>query len=212
MHMQGMNRPEKMGKIRKICVYCGSGPGTDPAYVEAARKFGAILARNGIGLVYGGGTTGMMGEVASSVEANGGQVTGIIPEFLMQREHAHRGEHNLIVTPDMHERKRKMFELADAFVAMPGGVGTLEEIVEQMTWVQLGRHKKPVLLANIKNFWEPLCALLDHMKKLEFIRGDLNFDLLVADTVEHILPMLQRAAEGVPESAKAMTGADVDRL
>ncbi|HTQ82041.1 MAG TPA: LOG family protein, partial [Pseudolabrys sp.] len=95
---------------------------------------------------------------------------------------------------------------------MPGGVGTLEEIVEQMTWVQLGRHKKPVLLANIKNFWEPLCALLDHMKKLEFIRGDLNFDLLVADTVEHILPMLQKAAEGVPESAKAMTGADVDRL
>ena len=94
----------------------------------------------------------------------------------------------------MHERKRKMFELADAFVALPGGVGTLEELVEQLTWVQLGRHKKPILIANIKGFWQPLCALLDHMKKLEFIRGDLDFDLLVADKVEDILPMLQKAA------------------
>jgi uncharacterized protein (TIGR00730 family) len=207
-----MNRPEKMSKIRKICVYCGSGPGTDPAYVEAARTFGTILAKNGIGLVYGGGTVGMMGEIANAVEAHGGQLTGIIPEFLMAKEHAHRGEHNLVVTRDMHERKRRMFELADAFVALPGGVGTLEEIVEQMTWVQLGRHKKPVLLANIKNFWAPLCALLDHMKNLEFIRGGLDFDLLVADRVEDILPLLQKAAEAVPESAKAMTGADVERL
>ena len=150
----------------------------------------------------------MMGEIANAVSSNGGELTGIIPEFLMAKEHAHRGAHDLIVTRDMHERKRKMFELSDAFVAMPGGVGTLEEIVEQMTWVQLGRHKKPVLLANIKNFWQPLCALLDHMKKLEFIRGDLDFDLLVADKVEDILPMLQQAAEGVPESAKEMAAAD----
>ncbi len=210
--MQGMNRPDKMSKIRNICVYCGSGPGTDPAYVDAARAFGAILARNGIGLVYGGGTTGMMGEVANAVDQNGGKVTGIIPDFLMAREHARRGEHNLIVTRDMHERKRKMFELADAFVAMPGGVGTLEEIVEQMTWVQLGRHRKPILLANIKDFWQPLCALLDHMTKLEFIRGDLNFDLLVVDRVEDILPMLQQAAEKVPEAAKDMVTADPDKL
>ena len=130
----------------------------------------------------------------------------------MAHEHARRGEHNLIVTRDMHERKRKMFELADAFVAMPGGVGTLEEIVEQMTWVQLGRHRKPMLLANIEDFWQPLCALLDHMKTLEFIRGGLDFDLLVTDKVEDILPMLQKAAEGVPETATAMTTADVDRL
>ena len=106
----------------------------------------------------------------------------------------------------MHERKRKMFELADAFVALPGGVGTLEELVEQMTWAQLGRHKKPILLANIDGFWEPLCALLDHMKKLEFIRGDLNFDLLVADKVDDILPMLRKAAE-----ARARGGQDDDR-
>ena len=107
-----------------------------------------------------------------------------------------KGEHGLIVTRDMHERKRKMFELADAFVALPGGVGTLEEIVEQMTWAQLGRHKKPILLANIEGFWQPLCALLDHMKTLEFIRGDLNFDLLVADKVDDILPMLQQGGGG----------------
>jgi len=212
MHMQTMNRPEKMSKIRKICVYCGSGPGTDPAYVAAARAFGKILAENGIGLIYGGGTVGLMGEIANAVEDHGGTATGIIPEFLMAKEHARRGEHHLIVTRDMHERKRRMFEMADAFVALPGGVGTLEEIVEQMTWVQLGRHKKPILLANIENFWEPLCALLDHMKNLEFIRGGLDFDLLVANRVEDILPMLRQAAEKVPESAKKMALATPDKL
>ena len=139
-------------------------------------------------------------------------VTGIIPEFLMQKEHARRGEHHLIVTRDMHERKRKMFDLADAFVALPGGVGTLEELVEQLTWVQLGRHRKPVLAANIKSFWQPLCALLDHMKTLEFIRGELSFDLLVTDKVADILPMLQAAAAAVPELAKRMTAADAEQL
>ena len=122
--------------------------------MEAARAFGAILAKNGIGLVYGGGSVGMMGAIAHSVLDHGGEVTGIIPEFLMAREHALHGAQELIVTRDMHERKRKMFEMADAFVALPGGVGTLEELVEQITWVQLGRHKKPILLANIKDFWD----------------------------------------------------------
>jgi uncharacterized protein (TIGR00730 family) len=207
-----MNRIEKPSKIAKICVYCGSGPGTDPAFVDAAIAFGKILADNGIGLVYGGGSTGMMGQIATSVLDHGGEVTGIIPEFLVVREHALRGTHNLIVTKDMHERKRKMFELADAFVAMPGGVGTLEELVEQLTWVQLGRHKKPVLAANINLFWQPLCALLDHMKKLEFIRADLDFEMLVADSVEEILPMLHKALASVPEAAKKMTAADADKL
>jgi len=207
-----MNRPEKSNKIRKICVYCGSGPGTDPAFAQAARDFGKILAQNGIGLVYGGGSVGMMGELAAAVTKHGGQVNGIIPEFLMAREHALKQTQGLIVTHDMHERKRKMFEMADAFVALPGGVGTLEEIVEQMTWAQLGRHKKPILLANIKGFWQPLSALLDHMKALEFIRGDLSFDLLVADKVANILPMLQKAAAAVPEAAKKMTAADAERL
>jgi uncharacterized protein (TIGR00730 family) len=207
-----MNRIENVSKIRKICVYCGSGTGTDPAFVQAARDFGKILAENGIGLVYGGGTVGMMGELANAVVKHGGQVNGIIPEFLMARERALETTQGLIVTRDMHERKRTMFEMADAFVALPGGVGTLEELVEQLTWVQLGRHRKPVLVANIKGFWNPLCALLDHMRALEFIRGDLSFDLLVASNVDDILPMLQAAAAAVPESAKKMTAADADRL
>ena len=153
-----------------------------------------------------------MGELSRAVLDNGGEATGIIPEFLVAREHARDSADGLIVTRDMHERKRKMFELADAFVALPGGVGTLEEIVEQMTWVQLGRHTKPILLANIKGFWEPLCALLDHMKKLEFIRGDLNFDLLVTDKIDDILPMLRKAADAVPASAKQLSAADADKL
>ena len=205
-----MNRMEKPSKIGKICVYCGSGPGTDPAFVAAAQAFGEILTKNGIGLVYGGGGVGIMGAIARAVHDHGGEVTGIIPKFLMSRERALHGTHELIVTHDLHERKRKMFEMADAFVALPGGVGTLEEIVEQMTWAQLGRHKKPILLANIGGFWDPLCALLDHMKKLEFIRGDLNFDLLVADTVDDILPMLQKAAAAVPDAL--MTTAVPDEL
>ncbi|MGC1697026.1 MAG: TIGR00730 family Rossman fold protein [Pseudolabrys sp.] len=201
-----------MSKIRKICVYCGSGPGTDPAFVEAARAFGKILAKNGIGLIYGGGAIGIMGELSRAVLDNGGEATGIIPEFLVAREHAKDSANGLIVTRDMHERKRRMFEMADAFVALPGGVGTLEEIVEQMTWVQLGRHAKPILLANIQGFWEPLCALLDHMKRLDFIRGDLSFDLLVADKVNDILPMLQKAADAVPADAKELSAAEVDKL
>jgi uncharacterized protein (TIGR00730 family) len=207
-----MNRIEKTNKIRKICVYCGSGPGTDPAFAEGARAFGAIIAKNGIGLVFGGGSVGMMGAIAKSVLDHGGHATGIIPEFLVARELALKGVDDLVVTHDMHERKRKMFEMADAFVAMPGGIGTLEEIVEQMTWVQLGRHRKPILLANIKNFWDPLCALIDHMKRLEFIRGDLNFELLVADKVTDILPMLQKAAAAVPEAEKEMPAVIADRL
>ena len=207
-----MNSSKKPGKIQKICVYCGSGPGTDQAYVEAARSFGTILAKNRIGLVFGGGSVGMMGAIAKSVSEHGVHVTGIIPEFLMARERALRNSYDLIVTRDMHERKRKMFEMADAFVAMPGGIGTLEEIVEQITWVQLGRHRKPVLLANIEGFWQPLCALIDHMKSLEFIRGDLNFDLLVAEKVDDILPMLQKAAAAVPEEEAEMPAAIADRL
>jgi uncharacterized protein (TIGR00730 family) len=207
-----MNKMEKMSKIRTVCVYCGSSPGTDPAFIESARALGQAMAAHGVGLIYGGGGEGMMGEVASAVMAGGGTVTGIIPEFLVQREHAHKNVPNMIVTRDMHERKRKMFEMADAFVAMPGGIGTLEELVEQLTWVQLGRHRKPVLVANIAGFWDPLGALIDHMRKLEFIRGQYSFDLLMADKVADILPMLEKAAEAVPEEAKEMTTADPERL
>jgi uncharacterized protein (TIGR00730 family) len=200
---QGHNGTD-MSELKKICVYCGSGPGNDPAYMAAGHAFGKILAENGIGLVYGGGSVGIMGAVAEAVEAGGGSVTGIIPDFLVQRERAHNGEHGLIVTRDMHERKRLMFEHADAFVALPGGVGTLEELVEQLTWIQLGRHRKPVLIANIKGFWNPLRALLDHMKAVEFIRQGLDFNMLVAETVEDILPKLRQALANVDEADKKM--------
>jgi uncharacterized protein (TIGR00730 family) len=198
-------------KIRKICVYCGSGEGTDPAFVTAAKSFGKILAENGIGLVYGGGEVGIMGVLAHSVLDHGGEVTGVIPEFLMRRERAMRDADNLIVTHDMHERKRKMFDLADAFVALPGGIGTLEEVVEQLTWAQLGRHKKPILLANISKFWDPLCALLDHMRKLQFIRDGLSIAPLVVDRVDDILPALM-AATPEDESEKAMKTPLAERM
>ena len=192
-----------MSTIKRICVYCGSGPGSDPAFAEAARTFGTILAKNGIGLVYGGGAVGLMGEIAGAMLEHDGEVIGIIPAFLKKREHANPRV-NVIVTRDMHERKQRMFEEADAFVALPGGVGTLEEVVEQMTWAQLGRHKKPILLANIKRFWDPLCVLLSHMEELQFIRPGLAVNYLEAERVEDILPMLMEAVQSVTESEKAM--------
>src|SRR3569832_1720048 len=149
-----------MSKIKTVCVYCGSGPGTNPHFIESAKAFGKALADNGIRLVYGGGSLGIMGAVATSVLDHGGMVTGIIPDFLKLRESALKRVQEMIVTPDMHERLCLLFEHADAFVALPGGIGTLEELVEQLTWQQLGRHTKPVLLANIDNFWEPLLALV----------------------------------------------------
>jgi len=200
-----------MSTIKRICVYCGSGPGSDPAFVEAARTFGTILAKNGVGLVYGGGSVGLMGEIGSAVLDHGGEVVGIIPAFLQNREHANPRV-NMIVTRDMHERKQRMFEEADAFVALPGGVGTLEEVVEQMTWAQLGRHQKPILLANVKKFWAPLCALLDHMEEMRFIRDGLAVDYLVAERVEDILPMLRERAQQVSEVEKEMKPSLAGRL
>jgi uncharacterized protein (TIGR00730 family) len=196
--------PDMTNKIRTVCVYCGSGPGTNPHFIEAAIAFGKVLGENGIRLVYGGGSIGLMGAVATSVLDHGGVVTGIIPDFLTGRENALKRVQEMIVTPDMHERKRLMFERSDAFVALPGGVGTLEELVEQLTWQQLGRHNKPVLLANIDGFWEPLLALLAHMRATEFIRASLSVDILKAERVEDILPRLRAAAARVPKDAEAL--------
>jgi uncharacterized protein (TIGR00730 family) len=201
-----------MSKIRTVCVYCGSSPGTDPAFMEAARRFGEILAVDGVGLVYGGGSRGLMGAVATSVLDHGGHVTGIIPEFLENREQTLRRAQEIIVTPDMHVRKQTMFDKADAFVALPGGIGTLEELVEQLTWAQLGRHKKPILILNIRGFWDPLCALLDHMRGMEFIRTELGVALLVADKPEEILPKLRKAAAQVGESEKQGKPETVERM
>ncbi|UGV28937.1 TIGR00730 family Rossman fold protein [Rhodopseudomonas boonkerdii] len=193
-----------MNTIKTICVYCGSGPGTNPHFIQSAVHLGKIMAENGIGLVYGGGSIGLMGAVAKSVLEHGGHVTGIIPEFLTKRENALVGAQELIVTHDMHERKRLMFERSDAFVALPGGIGTLEELVEQLTWQQLGRHSKPILLANIDGFWEPLLTLLIHMRTTAFIRPTLPLDVLTADQTEDILPRLRAAAAKTPDEGKKL--------
>jgi uncharacterized protein (TIGR00730 family) len=201
-----------MSTIKSICVYCASGPGNNPAFMEAARKLGQILAENNIRLVYGGGSVGLMGALAESVLDHGGLVTGVIPDFLVNREHMLLRVQERVITPDMHERKRVMFERADAFVALPGGVGTLEELVEQLTWAQLGRHQKPIMILNISRFWDPLCALLEQMEKLDFIRANLPVKLLVADRVEEILPKLFEAARLVPEAEKQMTPVADERM
>ncbi|MEZ5815764.1 MAG: TIGR00730 family Rossman fold protein [Hyphomicrobiaceae bacterium] len=186
---------------RNVCVFCGSGPGRNPAYVSAARHFGGALATAGLGLVYGGGSLGLMGEVARAVLAQQGYVTGIIPTFLSEKERMLRDVDELIVTADMHERKRLMFERSDAFVALPGGIGTLEELVEQMTWAQLGRHDKPVVIANVDNFWAPLKGLLDHMRAEAFIRPGLEVRFSIIDRIEDVTPSLERAfAAGIGET------------
>jgi len=193
-----------MNQIKTVCVYCGSGSGSNPRFVEAAIALGKVFAEDNIRLVYGGGSVGLMGAVAKSVLDHGGTVTGIIPDFLANRERMNPSLTELVVTPDMHERKRLMFERSDAFVALPGGVGTLEELVEQMTWQQLGRHTKPVLLANIDNFWEPLIALLSHMRANQFIRPALDVEVLKAERVEDILPRLRAAAALAPAGTQEM--------
>ena len=201
-----------MSTIKSICVYCASGPGKNPAFMRAAKQFGRILAENGIRLVYGGGSVGLMGALAESVLAHGGAVTGVIPDFLVNREHMLLSVQERIITPDMHARKREMFERADAFVGLPGGVGTLEELVEQLTWAQLGRHKKPILILNIADFWAPLCQLLEQMERLDFIRAGLPVKLLVAERVEEILPKLLEAARSVSEPEKEMTSVAAERM
>src|SRR5215470_15761095 len=180
---------EPMSLIRTVCVYCGSSPGTSPAFVEAARQFGAILAQNKIGLVYGGGSGGLMGAIAAAVSERNGQVTAIIPEFLKQRERLYTGAQEIIVTRDMHERKRTMFDRADAFVALPGGIGTLEELVEQLTWAQLGRHSKPILITNINGYWDPLLTLVAHMRERGFVPDSLSVNFLVTERAEEEKPM-----------------------
>ncbi|MCB8837660.1 TIGR00730 family Rossman fold protein [Aurantimonas sp. VKM B-3413] len=196
-----------MSTIRSVCVYCGSTAGREPLYMESGRALGRAIAEAGLRLIYGGGTRGIMGAVSDGVVAAGGKVTGIIPRFLIDMEATERELKRLdelIVTEDMHERKLKMFQRSDAFVALPGGIGTLEELVEIMTWSQLGRHEKPVVIANVGGFWEPLSALFDHMSAEGFIHRAEQVRPLVIDRVEDIVPSIFDAAspsddDGRPE-------------
>ncbi|TCK31497.1 hypothetical protein EV667_1607 [Ancylobacter aquaticus] len=189
-----------MTKIKSICVYCGAATGADAVYLEAAMALGRLLATEGIRLVYGGGGVGLMGATARACAEAGGKVTGIIPDFLLGKEQAFDHAHELIVTKDMHERKRLMFERADAFIALPGGIGTLEELIEQLTWVQLNRHSKPVMVLNIANFWDPLLTLLDHMQSTGFVNIARPVKLLVAHNVRTVLPKLHAAVAHVSEA------------
>jgi len=181
-----------MKKPLSICVYCGRGFGTDPAFETAAKLLGKTMAESGARLVYGGGDVGLMGTVAKSVKDHGGFVTGIIPRFLKDREIMfHEADENIVVE-DMHTRKRLMFEKSDAFVALPGGVGTLEELVEQLTWAQLGRHSKPIVIADIHGFWRPLLTLMAQMRHFVFIRPGLVVNYIVAERAEDIVPMIEQ--------------------
>lgn len=198
--------------LQRICVYCGSSAGNDPAFSAAAREFGRILAENGIGLVYGGGSCGLMGVLAQAVYDNGGEITGVIPDFLKQRELLFAHAQEIIVTRDMHERKRIMFERADAFVALPGGIGTLEELVEQLTWTQLGHHAKPILLADINSYWQPLLAVFASMEAYRFVHSSTALKYYVCDAVEEILPTLRAAVAQEAEPAAAETAALIERM
>jgi len=200
------SKPKKHAHgVQNICVYCGSGKGNDPAYAEAAHALGRSLADHGIGLVYGGGGMGLMGEVARATLDAGGRVTGIIPGFLTEREHMLLDADELVITANMHERKQLMFEKSDAFVALPGGIGTLEELVEQLTWYQLGQHTKPIVIANIKGFWAPFLSLLQHMRQDAFIRNGLEVSFTVVDEAEKIVPAViaaaAKAGNGIKPSA-----------
>jgi uncharacterized protein (TIGR00730 family) len=193
--------------IRSICVYCGSQPGSNAGYMDAGRALGRSIAEHGLGLVYGGGTRGIMGAVSSGTMSAGGRVTGIIPEFLMDKEaskHSLSALTEVVVTRDMHERKHKMFEQSDAFVTLPGGIGTLEEIVEIMTWGQLGRHKKPMVFANINGFWDPMLELLKHMADEGFIHTAHLVKPMVIDRVEDIVPAIIGAGRASREGDAAL--------
>lgn len=187
-----------MSEMRSVCVYCGSSMGTDAAYVAAGRVLGTALAANNIRLVYGGGTKGIMGAVADGAASGGGKILGIIPKFLMNKEapDAHRSaKAEIVVTETMHQRKHLMFEQSDAFVALPGGIGTVEEIIEMMTWGQLGHHSKPLVFANVLGFWDPMRVMLEHIKGQGFLHSAHNIRMLTVERAEDIVPQLLGLAD-----------------
>jgi uncharacterized protein (TIGR00730 family) len=189
-----------MNTIRSVCVYCGSSPGRDDVYLKAGRALGRGIAESGLRLIYGGGTKGIMGAVSDGAISAGGKVTGIIPRFLLNKEATETALDrldDLIITENMHERKHTMFEKSDAFVALPGGIGTLEEIVEIMTWAQLGRHRKPIVFANVRRFWDPMLALVDHMKAEGFVHTSHLVNPLVIEKPEAIVPAILIAASSI---------------
>jgi uncharacterized protein (TIGR00730 family) len=173
--------------VRRICVFCGSSPGVRTAYAEAAAELGRLLVGEGVGVVYGGGAVGLMGVLADAVLAEDGEIVGVIPQALVDREIGHPGVADMRVVGSMHERKALMAELADAFVALPGGLGTLEELFEVYTWAQLGLHRKPLGLLDVAGYYEPLRAMLDHAVEQRFLRGETRTILAHADSLDDLL-------------------------
>jgi uncharacterized protein (TIGR00730 family) len=178
-------------KIKRICVFCGSSFGARPAYKEMAERLGELLAERGIGVVFGGGCIGLMGALADAALRKGGEVVGVIPESLVQREIAHKGVTKLHVVETMHQRKALMADLSDAFIALPGGYGTLEELLEAITWSQLGIQRKPCGLLNVEKYWDGLLAALDHAVDEQFVRPENAQLVLVAQTPARMLERLQ---------------------
>jgi uncharacterized protein (TIGR00730 family) len=174
----------------RVCVFCGSSSGTNRIYKDAAIIVANLLSKNNLSLVYGGGNIGIMGIIADQMMANGSSVIGVIPEFLMNREVGHRGISTLEIVPGMHERKKRMAELSDAFIALPGGVGTLEELTEILTWKQLGIIKAPVGLLNVNGFFDPFIAQLKHMTKEGFLKVENLEQLVVENDPEKMLTSL----------------------
>jgi len=191
--------------IHAVCVYCGSSVGNDLAFMNAGTELGRALAEGQLKLIYGGGTAGLMGAVARGTLDAGGQVGAIIPSFLINREANQESLtlfEDLTITDTMHERKHRMFERADAFVALPGGLGTVEEIVEVMTWGQLGQHCKPIVLLNINGFWNPLLALLNHLRDTGFIHSDHLLRLIVVERVKDVVPAILAAESAAGVSSE----------
>jgi len=185
--------------LRAVCVFCGSSAPADPRYRDAARALGALIARRGVDLVYGGGSVGLMGELADAALAGGGRVIGVIPEGLFAREVGHTGLTEMHEVGSMHERKQLMYDLSDAFVALPGGLGTLEELAEVATWSQLGLHSKPVLLLDVAGFWEPLVALLDRMTGTGLLKPAGRDLIQRTHSAEEALSAIAAAKPGHPQ-------------
>lgn len=191
--------------IRSVCVYCGSSSGNGNRYMDAGLELGRAIGASGMRLVYGGGTKGIMGAVARGAQEAGGKITGVIPRFLMDKEaegKAPGGLDELIVTDNMHQRKHIMFEKSDAFLALPGGIGTAEEIVEMMTWAQLGHHRKPMAFCNIDGFWNPMISLLDHMRAEGFIHTAHRVQPIVADSISEAMDAILRTSSGPPDEVE----------
>jgi uncharacterized protein (TIGR00730 family) len=188
--------------VQRVCVFCGASSGRSPVYAEVARAFGATLAGRGLGLVYGGGRVGLMGAVAGGALAAGGEAVGVIPQELVDRELAHGGLTELHVVGSLHERKALMAELSDAFVALPGGFGTLDELMEQLTWSQLGLHPKPVGLLDVADYWRPLIELARHMTAEGFVRESDLAAIAVGDDGGLLLDRLAQLAAAAPRRAK----------